>query len=95
MFVKNIYQKPSPQLLYAYLTRSFPNASYQCYESRKFGYWIQRQLSELGIICLVVNPSDMPSSHKDEVYKIDSRDSRGIGQALAKGQLRGIYIPPQ
>jgi hypothetical protein len=48
----------------------------------------------LGITCLVVNPADIPSSHKDEVYKTDSHDSRGIGQALAKGQLCGIY-PPQ
>lgn len=95
MFVKNIHQQPSPEILYHYLTKQFPGASYQCaYESGKFGYWIQRQLSELGITCLVVNPADIPSSHKDEVYKTDSRDSRGIGQALAKGQLRGIYIPP-
>ena len=95
MFVKNIHQRPSPEVLYNYLTKQFPWASYQCaYESGKFGYWIQRQLSEFGISCLVVNPADIPSSHKDEVYKTDSRDSRGIGQALAKGQLRGIYIPP-
>jgi hypothetical protein len=81
MFVKNIHQQPSPEILYHYLTKQFPGASYQCaYESGKFGYWIQRQLSALGITCLVVNPADIPSSHKDEVYKTDSRDSRGIGQ---------------
>lgn len=77
MFVKNIHQQPSPQLLYTYLTRNFPNASYQCtYESFKFGYWIQRQLSELVITCLVVHPSDIPSSHKDEVYKTHSLDTK-------------------
>ena len=42
----------------------------------------------------MVNPSDIPYNQKDEVYKTDSRNTRGIGQALAKGQLRYIYIPP-
>ena len=92
LFVKNVHQQPSPEILYNYLTKHFPNAQYHCaYESGKFGYWIQRQLSDLGINCLVVNAADIPSSHKDEVYKTDRRDSRGIGLALAKGQLRGIF----
>ncbi|GAB2653283.1 hypothetical protein GCM10027036_03200 [Flavihumibacter cheonanensis] len=30
----------------------------------------------------------------DEVYKTDSRDSHSIAHGLAKGELRGIYIPP-
>ena len=95
LFVKNVHLQPSPEILYNYLTKHFPNAQYHCaYESGKFGYWIQRQLSDLGINCLVVNAADIPSSHKDEVYKTDRRDSRGIGLALAKGQLRGIFIPP-
>jgi hypothetical protein len=39
-------------------------------------------------------PADIPSTHKDEVYKTDTRDARGMGQALANGRLRGIYVPP-
>jgi hypothetical protein len=30
MFVKNIHQRPSPEILYNYLTKQFPGASYHC-----------------------------------------------------------------
>jgi transposase len=43
--------------------------------------------------CLVINPADIPSTNKDEVYKNDQRDARGIGHALANNQLKSIYIP--
>jgi len=67
---------------------------YRCtYESGKFGYWIYRALSDKGIECLGINPADIPSAPKDEVYKNDCRDARGIGQALAAGQPKGIYVP--
>ncbi len=39
------------------------------------------------------NPADIPSTHKDEVYKTDSRDARGIGHALSSGQLKSIFVP--
>jgi transposase len=64
------------------------------YEAGKFGYWIQRQLKSKGVECIVVNPADIPSTHKDEVQKTDVRDARGIALSLQCGQLRGIYIPP-
>lgn len=95
-FIRNIHQPPSPQALHHYLTQNYPGASYECaYECGKFGYYIQRKFSELGIECLVVNPADIPSTHKDEVYKTDSRDARGIGDALSKGQLKGVYVPQE
>lgn len=94
LYVRNIHQPPSPQALYQHLISNYPGARYCCaYESGKFGYWIQRQLSCLGIECLVVNPADIPSTHKDEVYKTDNRDARGIAHALVNAQLRGIYVP--
>lgn len=93
-YIRNIHQPPSPSALVHYLKNNYPGATYKCaYESGKFGYWINRQLSASGIECLVINPADIPSTHKDEVYKNDSRDSRGIGHALAAGQLRSIYVP--
>ncbi len=93
-FIRNIHQPPQPQALHHYLTHTYPGARYSCaYECGKFGYWIQREFDQLCIECLVVNPADIPSTHKDEVYKTDSRDARGIGEALSKGQLRGVYIP--
>lgn len=94
IYVRNIHQPPLPQALYQHLITTYPGASYTCaYESGKFGYWIQRDFTALGIHCLVVNPADIPSTHKDEVYKTDNRDARGIGHALSCGQLRGIYVP--
>lgn len=94
LFIRNVHQPPSPQALHHYLTQTYPGASYACaYECGKFGYWIQRQLQVLGVECMAINPADIPSTHKDEVYKTDSRDSRGIGAALSKGQLKAIYIP--
>jgi transposase len=93
-YLRNVHQPPSPQALYKFLQTTYPGASYVCaYEGGKFGYWIQRQLSSKGIKCIVVNPADIPSTHKDEVSKTDPRDARGIAMSLQCGQLRGINIP--
>lgn len=93
-YIRNIHQPPHPNALHHYLQHNYPQAKYVCaYECGKFGYWIQRKFSEFGIDCLVLNPADIPSSQKDEVYKTDYRDARGIGVALSSGQLRSIYVP--
>jgi transposase len=93
-FIRNIHQPPHPEALHHYLTHTYPGAEYACaYECGKFGYWMQRTFTQLGIECMVVNPADIPSTHKDEVYKTDSRDARGIGDALSKGQLKAVYVP--
>jgi len=93
-YVRSIHQPPSAHALEHFLKTQFPSAVYRCtYESGKFGYWIYRALSDKGIECLGINPADIPSAPKDEVYKNDCRDARGIGQALAAGQPKGIYVP--
>lgn len=93
-YLRNIHQPPSPQSLCTFLKSNYPGADYQCaYEGGKFGYWIQRQLSSKGVHCIVVNPADIPATHKDEVSKTDPRDARAIAMALQCGQLRGINIP--
>ena len=95
-YLRNIHQPPSPQALYKFLQSNYPGADYACaYEGGKFGYWIQRQLSSKGITCIVVNPADIPSTHKDEVSKTDVRDARAIAMALQCGQLRGIFVPTE
>ena len=59
MFMKNVHQKPNPTIMANYLKKNYPNAHYKAaYEAGKFGFWIQRQLTGLGIECLVVNPAD-------------------------------------
>ena len=34
-----------------------------------FQLWIHRQLTALGIECVVVNPADIPKSQKDKLQK--------------------------
>jgi transposase len=93
-YLRNVHQPPSPQALYTFLRSNYPGAKYSCaYEGGKFGYWIQRQLSSKGVTCIVVNPADIPATHKDEVSKTDPRDARAIAMALQCGQLRAIHIP--
>ena len=67
-YVKNVHQKPSPAVMAKYLKEHFPGARYvAAYEAGKFGFWIQRQLTALGIECLVVNPADIPKTQKDSL----------------------------
>jgi transposase len=96
IFVKNVHQKPNPKLMVDYLYKNFPGAIYKAaYEAGKFGFWIQRQLTNLGVECLVVNPADIPKSQKDSLQKTDPRDARNISLRLQSGFLRGIHIPDE
>ena len=37
-FIRNVHQKPSPQIMYDYLTQHYPGAKYKAaYEAGKFG----------------------------------------------------------
>lgn len=95
-FIRNVHQKPNPHLLAAYLRQQYPGASYKAaYEAGKFGFWIQRQLTALGIECIVVNPADIPRSQKDTLQKTDPRDARNLGLRLQSGVLHGIHIPDE
>ena len=96
MFVKNVHQKPNPSVMAAYLKEHFPGAKYKAaYEAGKFGFWIQRQLTSLGIECLVVNPADIAKSQKDTLQKTDPRDARNIAMRLQSGVLHSIHIPDE
>jgi transposase len=96
IFVKNVHQKPNPQQMVDYLHKNYPGAIYKAaYEAGKFGFWIQRQLTNLGVECLVVNPADIPKSQKDSLQKTDPRDARNISLRLQSGFLRGIHIPDE
>lgn len=96
MFVKNVHQKPTPTVMVNYLKRHYPGATYKAaYEAGKFGFWIQRQFTTLGIECLVVNPADIPKSQKDTLQKNMERPYPL--QDRIKGVLAfcGIDIPQQ
>lgn len=87
-------QNPDPLLLKNYAAKNYPGAELKVvYEAGFCGFEIQRSLTSLGIECIVVNPADVPSGDKDRKRKDDKRDARKLSVELAKGNLKGIYIP--
>lgn len=92
----SFHQPPDTFKLVSTLRNAYPNATLCCaYEAGFSGYWIQRQLQEVGICCLVVNPADVPQTDKGRKTKTDRSDSKRIGKALHAGLLNPIYIPDQ
>ena len=70
MFIKKVHQKPNPTIMANYLKQQYPNAHYKAaYEAGKFGFWIQRQLTQLGIECLAVNPAEYSQITKRQSSK--------------------------
>lgn len=95
-FLKSFNQPPSPQALASYLHNTYPRATFNCvYESGFCGYWIQRELIESGLNCIVVNAADVPQTDKTAKNKTDTNDSKRLAQALQAGFLRPIYIPDE
>ena len=85
---------PKPESLYNYLNINFPGGTYySAYEAGFCGFWIHNHLKKLGINSIVVNPADIPTTHKEKVQKEDSRDSRKIARELRSGSLKPIYVP--
>lgn len=92
--LKVFTQDAKPELLIGYLKKHYPGASYQCaYEAGFCGFWIQKHLAKNGINCIVVNPADVPTSHKEKEFKSDPRDCRKIARSLRSNLLEPIYIP--
>ena len=74
---KKFTQPPQADVLLNYLRRNFPGAEYHCvYEAGYCGFWIYEALTQGGIQCLVVNPADVPTSHKEKIHKTDPVDAR-------------------
>jgi transposase len=91
---KTFSQDPNPKVLHTYLEKNFPGGVYHsAYEAGFCGYWIHNKLKSLGINSIVVNPADIPTSHKEIVQKEDARDSLKIAKALRRGDLTPIYVP--
>jgi transposase len=93
---KRFTQPPDAQVLYNYLTRNFPGATYySVYEAGFCGFWVHRQLEALGIHNIVVNPADVPTKQKEKVQKDDAIDSRKLAHSLSNGDLDAIYVPSE
>ncbi len=87
-------QPPKVEVLVKYLHRNFPGARYHCvYEAGYGGFWIHDELQRRGIDCIVVNPADVPTKHKEQKHKSNGVDARKLCRNLRNGELEGIYVP--
>lgn len=91
---KTFTQPPEVEKLAHYLQRTFPGATYYpVYEAGFSGFWIHDRLRERGIHCMVVNPADVPTKHKEKAGKADKVDCRKLARNLRSGDIKGIFIP--
>lgn len=95
--LKTFNMNPSPQQLFEYMTTRYPGGTYHSvYEAGFCGFWIHRQLCQLGIHNLVVNPADVPTRGKERTNKNDKPDSRKLARELSKeDELVPIYVPSE
>ena len=63
-----------------------------CYEAGPCGYVLYRQLKGLGLECLVVAPSLIPTKAGDRV-KTDRRDSLNLARLFRAGELTAVWVP--
>jgi transposase len=85
---------PSPHTLLNYMQKHYPDGNYfVAYESGFSGFWAARDFNKLGVNCMVIHPSDVPSSQKERFNKNDRVDSRKLARSLSNGELIPIYIP--
>ena len=72
-----------------------PNARlHVAYEAGPTGYAVYRQLTALGIECVVAAPSLMPIRPGDHV-KTDRRDALKLARLLRGGDLPPVWVPDQ
>lgn len=63
-----------------------------CYEAGPTGYVLYWQLVEMGIECIVVAPTLIPTKAGDRV-KTDRRDARKLARYLRSGDLTSVWVP--
>ena len=63
-----------------------PGAVECCYEAGPLGYGLQRSLQGLGVGCVVIAPSLIPSKPGDRI-KTDRRDARKLAELFRAGLL--------
>lgn len=100
IFLEHMAQKtfhlspPSVETLVSYLARYYPGGRYKCaYEAGFSGFWIQEELSALGVETIVTHAADIPTTDKERQHKDDVRDSHKIARSLRNGDLVAIFVP--
>ena len=64
------------------------------YEAGPTGYGLHRQLTQLGVDCVVVAPALIPRRAGDRV-KTDNRDAIALARLLRSGDLTPVWVPGQ
>jgi transposase len=64
------------------------------YEAGPTGYALHRQLTKLGVECMVIAPSLVPVRPGDKV-KTDRRDALKLARLLRSGDLTSVWVPDQ
>ena len=64
------------------------------YEAGPTGYALHRQLTSMGLECMVVAPSLMPVRPGDKV-KTDRRDALKLARLLRSGDLTPVWVPDE
>ncbi len=65
-----------------------------CYEAGPTGYALHRHLQALGVECMVVAPSLVPTRSGDRV-KTDRRDALKLARLLRSGDLTPVWVPDE
>lgn len=65
-----------------------------CYEAGPCGYVIYRQLTQMGITCVVVAPSLIPTKPGERI-KTDKRDAKKLAKALRNSDLTPVWVPDE
>ena len=63
-----------------------------CYEAGPTGYVLYWQLTQLGVECVVVAPTLVPTKAGDRV-KTDRRDALKLARSHRSGDLTGVWVP--
>src|SRR5665811_2616663 len=64
------------------------------YEAGPTGYALHRQLTAMGIACVVVAPSLIPVKPGDRI-KTDQRDAAKLARLLRSGDLTPVWVPDE
>ena len=90
-----------PQLknILKYLARIKQNygeeVTFQCgYEAGYLGYTLYHQLTAHEIDCVILAPSTMPQTKKNEI-KTDKRDAKKVAKCLAFRTYSAVYVPTE
>ena len=96
LILSNCSIEGSSDALIVHLRKRYGDARFTCvYESGPFGFTLCRSLWAAGMECMVVNPADIPDTHKERKSKTDKVDARKLATHLAAGLLHPVHVPTE